>query len=116
MEVLEDHAIRNCQSDGQRGEKMAEGIDKRSWWREPPALGLSDYRFNFDDPVRTSSFALHFSYAFTTRTTALLCFVALYYDDTISTFISTSSGAISDCVKRSCQGYDWGGIIWSGTI
>lgn len=40
MEVLEDHAIRNCQSEGQRREKMAEGIDKRSWGREPPALGL----------------------------------------------------------------------------
>lgn len=40
MEVLEDHAIQHCQSNGQRGEKMAEGIDKRSWGREPPALEL----------------------------------------------------------------------------
>lgn len=40
MEVLEDHAIRSCQSDGQPGENMAEVIDKRSWGREPPALGL----------------------------------------------------------------------------
>ena len=38
MEVLEDHAIRK--SDGERGEKMAEGIDKPSWGREHPALGL----------------------------------------------------------------------------
>lgn len=50
MEVLEDHAIRNCQSDGQRGEKMAEGIDKRSWGHEPPALGLSGYRFTLTTP------------------------------------------------------------------
>ena len=40
MEVLEDHAIQYCQSNRQRGQKMAEAIDKRSWGREPPALGL----------------------------------------------------------------------------
>ena len=38
MEVLEDHAIRK--SDGKGGEKMAGGIDKRSWGCEHPALGL----------------------------------------------------------------------------
>ena len=38
MEVLEDHAIRK--SGGERGEKMAEGIGKRSGGCEHPALGL----------------------------------------------------------------------------
>ncbi len=97
MEVLEDHAIRNCQSDEQRREKMAEGIDKRSWGSEPPALGLYEYQFNTDDSVRTSSFALHFSYRFTKRTTARLGF-AVFYDNTTLTFISKSSGGMIDCV------------------
>lgn len=89
---------------------MAKVIDKRSWGREPPALGLLDYRFNIDDPVRmnSNSFVLHFSYRFTTGTTARLCF-AVFYDDTPFTPIPTTISGIIDCLISSCQGYYWGG-------
>lgn len=82
MEVLEDHAVRNRQSDGKRGQEMAEGIDQRSRGAEYATLGLEDHRRKFNDSFRTNFFCTSpFFLKLLKKQTAQLCFAVFFYDN-----------------------------------